>query len=125
MKITVQRRLLTPQSTEGDLYLDGGWECYTLEPAEPIPAGDYQVRMSISPRLSEVFHRPFLCPEVLNVPGHTGVRWHPGNFPGDTEDCMLVGKTRGLDFVGLSDLEFQVLMTKLPDEFEVIYRDAP
>ena len=92
MIATVQRSRPDDKATSGMLYLDGVFECYTLEPAEPIPAGDYQVRMSISPRLSEVFHRPFLCPEVLNVPGHIGVRWHPGNFPGDTEDCTLVGK---------------------------------
>ena len=125
MIATIQRNRPDDVCTSGRLFLDGVFTCYTLEPLEPIPAGSYQVRMSISPRLSVVFKRPFLCPEVLNVPGHTGVRWHPGNRVSDTEDCLLVGKSEGIDWVGYSDLEFAYLMTQLPDEFEVIYRDAP
>ncbi len=52
VKITVQRRLLTPQSTEGDLYLDGGWEAYTLEPRDII----------FAPRIDEVSEKPYAIP---------------------------------------------------------------
>lgn len=50
-----------------------------------IPAGKYQVVMSMSPRFKRVL------PEILNVPYFTGVRIHRGNAAKNTEGCILPG----------------------------------
>ena len=69
-------------------------QCYhTLEPVNCIPAGTYDVRVSWSPRFK------CLLPEVLNVPGRTGIRIHSGNYPKDTSGCILVGRERFSDYI--------------------------
>jgi hypothetical protein len=84
-------------ATLGSLYLDGHWLSFTLEdeiraekvPGKTaIPAGVYPVRLTWSPK----FQR--LLPEVLDVPGFTGIRVHSGNRASDTEGCPLVGFAR-------------------------------
>jgi len=113
MRMTLKRRP-SAQSTPGELFLDGVFECYTLEnpahgakPHKAIPAGRYAVDITYSPR----FARPL--PEVLGVPGFVGIRIHPGNAVADTEGCILVGRTRATDWVGESAVAFDVLLVKL------------
>ena len=107
-------RRAQPASTPGELFLDGVFECYTLEnpahgakPHVAIPAGRYAVDITYSPK----FKRPL--PEVLVGQGWSGVRIHPGNSPADTEGCILVGRTRATDWVGESAVAFDVLLVKL------------
>lgn len=60
--------------------------CLTLEPVVPIiPEGIYDLKKTVSTRLKK------LLPEILNVPGHSGVRIHSGNSISDTQGCILVG----------------------------------
>ncbi len=54
-----------------------------------IPYGRYEVIVSRSKRFKVDL------PEILNVKGFGGVRMHVGNYPKDTEGCLLVGK--GID----------------------------
>ncbi len=103
----VDRRWPESDSLIGELLLAGVHECFTLEPKNPIPAGTYPLTIRHSPR----FNRPM--PHVENVPGHTGILWHWGNFPKDTLDCTLVGELREDNFVGHSLAEFELLFTKL------------
>jgi len=115
VKLTVFRQLGTANSTPGVLEINGIFQCYTLEPradqsqGKPfcIPAGSYQVALEMSPKFG------FVTPHVLNVPGFEAIEIHIGNYPRDTEGCLLVGETRSADMVGNSALAFESLMTLL------------
>jgi hypothetical protein len=50
-----------------------------------IPSGEYIVILSHSPKFKRIL------PEVLNVKGFEGIRFHSGNTTKDTEGCVLVG----------------------------------
>lgn len=116
MIITVKRKWQTDESTQGELYVDGVFECYTLEDVErsqkvagetAIPKGSYKVIINQSPRFGR------LMPLITDVPGFSGVRIHSGNTAADTEGCLLVGKTRGPDFIGRSREAYLGLFSKL------------
>lgn len=59
-----------------------------------IPAGIYRLAITFSER----FQRDTI--QVLDVPGFTGIRVHPGNKPEDTDGCILPGMelSKGLVF---------------------------
>lgn len=125
MLVTVTREIFTDKSTGSSISIDGTFECYGLEPptrAEKpcaIPNGRYKVKLLWSPRFQ------MLLPHVLGVPGFTGIEWHPGNDPEDTEACTLIGSVREIDRVGNSVSTFTRLLLKLPDEFDVLYIGEP
>jgi hypothetical protein len=117
MLLLVTRRWLSDKSTIGELFVDGEFECYTLEdvvrsgPKVPgktaIPAGVYGVVIDFSHR----FQR--MMPHIMNVPDFDGVRIHWGNKAADTEGCILVGRSKGVDFIGESRVAFGKLFEKL------------
>ena len=116
-KLTLKRLHRSAKSTIGELYLNGKFQCYTLEDVErpvkiygatAIKKGTYKVKITFSNRFKR------LLPELLEVPEFKGVRIHAGNSPEDTEGCILVGNTRGIDFVGESRKAFEKLFKKLP-----------
>jgi len=116
MKLQLIRKTFGAESTLGELYCDGQFECFTLEDtvrpvkipgATAIPAGTYQVVVTLSQRFGREL------PLLLNVPDFEGVRIHPGNRPQDTEGCILVGRTKGADFVGESRLAFDALFPRI------------
>ena len=128
MKVEIRRTWETPQSIISELWIDGQWECYGLEPSRTtpyypghpcIPAGTYKVVLTPSPHLG------YLTPEVLNVPGRTAIRWHIGNYPKDVLGCVAVGEMKALDRVIESQKAFEVLMTllKTADEITAVYTD--
>ena len=108
-EIHLRRVQFTAISTIGELWLGDWRECWTLEDCvrqsklpkvTAIPSGRYEVVVSYSARFKR------LLPLLLNVPNFEGVRIHPGNTDKDTEGCILVGATRGVDFIGESKLAF-------------------
>ena len=116
MKVDIYRKVETSQSITGEFWLDGLRECYYLEPSRLtpchpghpcIPAGTYSVILTMSPHLG------YVCPEVLDVPGRTAIRWHIGNFPADVLGCCVVGTALGQDSVTHSKIAFYALMSKL------------
>jgi Family of unknown function (DUF5675) len=99
----------------GELWLDGKFECYTLEPprhdppAKPrcIPTGRYEFIIAFSPR-----HNRNL-PLLENVPDFEGIEIHTGNYPKDTEGCILVGEVMGEGAIYQSTVAFNKLFPKL------------
>lgn len=66
---------------------------YTLEHSydlkSKIPAGVYQCVLG-----THALHNgiPFQAYELQNVPGHTNILIHMGNYNNDSEGCILVGE---------------------------------
>lgn len=127
MILTVVRDYFKSGCTRGKLYLDGQFECFTLEdtvrigPKVPgqtaIPVGAYKLIVNESPRFKR------RLPLLVNVPGFEGIRIHPGNTAKDTEGCLLVGDRLGSE----SDIEssrtaFERLMAKIdgPDAHMIV-----
>ena len=106
MNLTLKRLNLTPNYTEGELYVNGVYFCKTLEDTNRdlnkngqfdnnekkvygetcIPYGKYKVILSYSPK----FKREL--PEILEVPDFQGIRIHRGNKIADTLGCILCGE---------------------------------
>lgn len=124
MKIDVARTLCGDSCTIGDLFIDGLFNCYTLEdvvrPADApkvfgqtaIPYGTYQVIISFSPH----FNRDL--PLLVGVPGFEGVRIHPGNTAADTEGCLLVGLGRSDGAVTKSVAAFDLVFPQIRDALQ-------
>lgn len=115
MNITIRRERSTAKSTTGVLKA-GDFQCFTLEDVvrpkkihgeTAIPAGTYKVIVNFSPR----FHKAL--PLLLDVPGFSGIRIHPGNKAADTEGCILPGLTRSVDWVGQSAAAFSALFARI------------
>jgi len=123
MKLVAKRTWFTEKSTISELTVNGENECFVLEDPvredgrivnawklpgiTAIPMGTYTVLVTPSQR----FKRDL--PLLLDVPGFSGVRIHPGNGPKDTEGCLLVGRTKGEDWIGESRAAFDVLFPKI------------
>jgi hypothetical protein len=118
VKITVDRIHKEPEYTVGKISIDGEPAGFTLEDAvrevpgqavetwkiageTAIPTGTYQVIMNWSQRFGKVM------PLLVDVPGFSGIRIHPGNTDADTEGCLLVGQHwGGGDWIDGSRLAF-------------------
>lgn len=118
MQIQIKRHFKGPQYTVGRLFVDGIYECDTLEDTvrpdgvkiagqTAIPAGTYKVTITYSPRFKK------MLPLLHNVPNFTGVRIHTGNTHEDTDGCILVGYNRVKGRVCDSRAAFRRLFAKL------------
>lgn len=122
--LNLQRIAEKPDYTIGRLYINGVRFCDTLEPPvrdlqadgsgkvkgkTAIPAGEYYVQVTQSPR----FRR--LLPLLLNVPHFSGVRIHAGNTVADTQGCILVGENKQVGKVLNSRKYEQLLVHRLLD----------
>jgi hypothetical protein len=111
MHIHVDRLEADQKATRGKLYIDGKFECYTLEDQHRdgakvhgetrIPAGTYKLEFyphgtKFHPKYLESygadFHKGML--RVCDVPGFEGVLIHKGNYHDDTEGCLLLGTSK-------------------------------
>ena len=119
MHLNLTRHTFTEESTIGTLRHLGPtdtFECATLEDCvrplkiagiTAIPKGTYEVIINWSARFKR------LMPLLLNVPGFDGVRIHTGNDAHNTEGCILVGMTVGVNRVGQSRVAYDALFPKL------------
>ena len=92
-ELTLKREIFE-EYTKGSLYLGREFLCDTLEDKvrevkimhqTAIPAGRYEVIVTMSPK----FRREL--PRIVDVPGFTGILIHAGNSINDTSGCILVG----------------------------------
>ena len=141
MKIKVERKWPRATYCIGRLYLDGLYECETLEDVDrglkqtdslsyikgrkvagetAIPKGTYKVSMTTtSPKYSAVAWYKQLCggkmPRLLNVPGFEGILIHPGGVNGalDTRGCILVGRNTKVGKLTDSKATFKTLYKKM------------
>ena len=107
MQLRIEREPSTKFSTPGKLYIDNVFFVFILEDvmrADPnpntpqneakvygetcIPAGRYRVRVTYSPKFKKKL------PEILNVPGYTGIRLHGGVTAKHSLGCPLTGQAR-------------------------------
>ena len=129
--LRLQREPSDGGATLGALYINDVWQCWTLEDVirEPaggtyvdpvawvaswkvagktaIPAGRYGIVLTQSARFG------IILPELLSVPGYTGIRVHAGNKAENTEGCVLVGSGRQAAAIGQSQLALDALMQRL------------
>ena len=121
------------ESTLGRLYLDGRFQCWTLEDQyrtgpkvrgeTRIPAGAYQVGFrteggfhaqyaeTYGAKFGPDWHKGML--HVSNVPGFDYILIHVGNSHDDTAGCLLVGhqhsKVNGYHYIGSSRPAYEAL----------------
>ena len=122
MKLQLKRIHRTEKSTIGELTIDGKFECYVLEDIErevkvyaktAIPRGTYNVVITMSNRFKKEL------PLLENVPNFLGIRIHSGNKAEDTEGCLLLGQTRGINVVSGSRLAMNAFMPKLRNALSI------
>jgi hypothetical protein len=117
MEMLLSRRWYSDETTIG-LLVFGDFHCVTLEDRvrapgvkipdkTAIPAGRYKVLVTDSYK----FGRPM--PLLLNVPMFTAIRIHSGNCEYDTEGCILVGLSRGKDWITHSRETFDLLFPRI------------
>ena len=100
MILTVKRKWREGDALIGELFIDGIYECFTLERGGvEIPAGTYPIILTTSERARKGQlwspRKDHALPLVDQVPGRSGIRFHAGNAPTETEGCVLVGAVRG------------------------------
>ena len=105
MILAVKRKWREGEALIGELYIDGIYERFTLEPSldraeyPAIPAGTYPVTLTTSKRARQGLlwspRKDFVLPLVEQVPDRPGIRFHAGNAPTETIGCLLVGTLRG------------------------------
>jgi Family of unknown function (DUF5675) len=118
MILTLTRKWATSECTIGLLDVDGVPNYYVLEDVEregelkvpgktAIPRGTYKIVIDYSNRFKR------RLPRLLDVPGFTGIRIHPGNVSGDTDGCLLPGMERYENSVGHSVVAFSNLFGQM------------
>lgn len=126
LKLTLNRNPPGITCTIGELLVDGTPLTNTLEDLPHptkiegdtrIPAGTYQVLLTVSPAAQEgrlwTPDPDFRLPLLMDVPGFEGVRIHAGNDSRDTRGCVLVGSWTGGEIIHNARIALQALMDML------------
>lgn len=143
MELKVKRKAKRETYVIGDLSIDEVFFSNTLEDTDrgltsdmsdeqikeikqkgitAIPTGRYKVVMNVqSPKFSKYKQYEFCkgyLPRLVDVPGYEGVLIHIGNYPKDTDGCILVGKNTVKGAVMNSTATFKKLYDILKNEDE-------
>ena len=113
MKLDVYRYSDNGESTLGLLFIDGKFECYTLEDEyrtvkvfgeTRIPSGSYTIKLRTEGGHHERYKHKFTSIHkgmlwLQDVPNFEYVYIHIGNTDEDTDACILVGESpNGADY---------------------------
>lgn len=122
MELLQKRKIKSPNSTIGEFSIDGVFKFYGLEPIDrgltsdmtlaqiasikvatktAIPTGRYQVVKYFSPKHNAE------VPMLKDVPGFGYVEIHVGNTAKDTDACLLLGISKGVDCIGSSKVAIE------------------
>lgn len=118
MELHLKRIFKGSEYIIGRLHIERDKLCDTLEPsltrkAHPaIPAGRYKVVPHPSARFKGI--RPLL----ENVPGRSAILIHEGNYPKDTQGCILVGQNSVKGMVTSSKATLAKLMPLIKDAWK-------
>lgn len=126
MELVLQRSFFGMGFTEGKIFIDGEFECYTVEDADrhlevngcgkkvqnqtAIPRGRYELIIRFSNRLKKHLIA------VTGVPCFSGILIHSGNSSKNTEGCVIVGSINNRDdddWVGASRVAYDALHKKV------------
>tara|TARA_R110002012_G_scaffold50123_5_gene129787 strand:- start:1004 stop:1591 length:588 start_codon:yes stop_codon:yes gene_type:complete len=136
MKLDVIRTQFGKDATNGLLFIDNVFECYTLEDEvrdvkvhseTAIPLGTYKIKFrniggfdtKYTARYGSTFHKGML--ELQDVPNFKYILIHTGNTDQHTAGCLLLGETqqdldKGKDgFVGGSGDAYKKMYPKVRD----------
>ena len=132
MELTVLRYNSESDYTDGLLFIDDKFECYTLEDEyrsvkvfgkTRIPDGKYKLELRTVggfhnrylKRYGNKFHKGMLW--VTDVPNFKYILIHIGNDDDDTAGCLLVGSTANKDrgFIGASGKAYLDLYPEVRD----------
>ena len=112
------RDTFSEESTIGELFINGERICDTLERPyfnnlkniSCIPEGVYPVRLRL-PRESAT--RDYIHLLVQDVPDRDWILFHRGNYPYQSQGCILVGLGSQQDFVSNSVLAMDLLIKEI------------
>ena len=133
MKLTVVRTQFGTDATNGMLFVDGIFECYTLEDQYQavkvmhetcIPEGTYNIEFRRTGGFHEKYKKRYGNAHygmlhVQDVPNFTYILIHTGNTDEHTSGCLIVGETQqDLDisddgFIGHSGKAYSKLYNKV------------
>ena len=136
MKLTVVRTQFGTDATNGLLFIDGLFECYTLEDQYQavkvmhetcIPEGTYDIQFrktgGFHAKYSERYknaHYGML--HIQDVPNFTYILIHTGNTDEHTSGCLIVGETQqDLEvskdgFIGSSTVAYKKMYSKVASQ---------
>lgn len=133
MKLTVVRNQFGTDATNGMLFIDGIFECYTLEDQYQavkvmhetcIPEGTYDIKFRTVGGFHEKYKKRYGNDHygmlhLQDVPNFTYILIHAGNTDEHTSGCLIVGETQqDLDisddgFIGHSGKAYLKLYNKV------------
>lgn len=132
MKLEVKRYNSQADFTQGLLFIDGKFECHTIEDEQrtvkvwgetAIPNGVYEIKLrtegTFHAKYSNkfpLFHKGML--HVTNVPNFEYILIHIGNDDDDTAGCLLVGRGANHDSIIESTIAYEAMYKKVLAAFE-------
>ena len=138
MDLILKRIFKGTDYTIGNLYVNGDKFSDTLEDTDrglnstmnlddikkikkagitAIPTGRYKITLNVqSPKFKHYKQYEFCdgyLPRLVGVPGFDGILIHIGNYPADTDGCLLVGQNTKKGMVTNSTNTFKELYARL------------